>query len=124
MAYECGNSGYVEVGAVRLDVTSWDGEESDERQDTTNTGSAGYYESLGCKKKFTGTINADFDTALGPKAAPDITAGDQVALELHTAGAESYTMTADVTQLRWTVPAGAKISYSFAFESNGAYVYA
>lgn len=123
MAYICGDEGYVQVGITRLDVTSWEADETAEWKETTNTGSAGYKESIMCKKYMTGTVNADFDPVLGPKAAPDIDGGDQVALELHTGGTGNYTLTANVLRLHWVVPAGEKVSYSFDFESDGAYLY-
>jgi len=124
MAYLCGSSGYVEVGGVRLDVTSWDATETAEWSETTNTGSAGYKESITCKKVMTGTVSFDFDAVLGPKSAPDIDAGDSVALILHTNASGAYTLTANIQTLAWTQPATDKISCTFTFESTGAYAYA
>lgn len=124
MAYVCGNAGYVEVGADRLDVTEWSASENADLSETTNTQSAGYKESITCKKSMTGTVNADFDPALGPKSAPDIDAGDQVVLVLHTNASGAYTLTAHVTELNWTQPAGDKVSYSFNFEATGAFGWA
>lgn len=125
MAYSCGNDGYVEVGGVRLDVTSWEADENSDWTEVTNTASGGYKQSISCKKYLTGTVNANFDPALGPKGAPVIAAGTVVSLVLHTQGAESYTInTANVTRLHLTTPAGDAITYSFDFESDGAYAYA
>ena len=124
MAYLCGSGGYVEVGGVRLDVTSWEAEEAAEWAETTNTGDAGYKTSITCKKSMSGTINADFDATLGPKFAPDIAASDQVALVLPTDASGAYTLTANVQRLRFTNPADNKVSYTFDWESNGAYTYA
>ena len=124
MAYLCGNAGYVEVGGVRLDVTAWNATEQAKLTETTNTASLGFKESLVCLKWMTGTINADFDAALGPKGAPSIDAGDTIALILHTDASGTYTMSAIVQDLAWTQPAGDKVSFTFNFESNGAYLYA
>lgn len=120
----CGDEGFVQVGASRLDVTEWTGSEEATWAETTHTGSAGYKESVVCKRVLTGTVTADYDPAFGPKNAPDIDAGDQVAMELHTGATGNYTLTANVINLNWTVPSADKISYNFAFESNGAYAYA
>lgn len=122
--YLCGDEGYVDVGGTRLDVTEWSAEEVAEWAETTNTGSSGYKESIVCKKYMTGTVTADFSATLGPKSAPDFDAGDQVAMELHTNNSGNYTLTANITRLRWTNPAGNKVSYTFDFESNGSYSYA
>ena len=124
MAYVCGNAGYVEVGTDRLDVTEWTATENADREDTTNTGSGGYKQSIFCLKYLSGTVNADFDPLLGPKGTPDLAAGDQVALVLHTNASGTYTLTANILNLNWRQPAGKKVSYSFDFESDGAYVYA
>ena len=125
MAYLSGNSGFVEVNGVRLDVTSWDAEELAEWAETTNTGDAGYKTSIVVKKSMSGTINANFDAALGPKGAPSIDAGDTIAvLELNTDASGTYTMVANVQRLRWAQPAGGAVTYTFDFESQGAYAYA
>ena len=124
MAYECGNDGYVTVGGVRLDITSWDATENSDWSETTNTQSAGYKESISCKKWLSGTVNFNYDTALGPKGAPSIDAGDQVAIVLMTDGAENYAFTGNIMTVGWNVPAGAAITASFTFESNGAFLYA
>ena len=124
MAYLCGTSGYVEVGVTRLDVTNWEATENSKWDETTNTQSAGYKESIVCLKWMTGTVSADFDAVLGPKNAPDMDAGDQVALILHTNASGAYTMTANIQELSWTQPASGKVSYTFTFESDGAYAYA
>jgi len=125
MAYECGNDGYINYGAAvtRLDITSWDATENSDWSETTNTQSAGYKESITCKKWLSGTVNFDFDVALGPKGAPDINAGDTVDLVLMTDGAENYAFSANILTLGWSVAPGAKITTSFTFESNGAYNY-
>ncbi len=125
MAYLPGNAGFVTVGGVRLDVTSWTGTENGEHSETTNTGDGGFKSSILVKKFFSGTIEADFDAALGPKAAPTIEAGTDIALVLNTDTSGAYTIaTAKVLTLNWTQPAGDKISYSFDFESSGVYSYA
>jgi hypothetical protein len=46
-----------------------------------------------------------------------------VALALRTASGGRYEMTANVGSVRWTTPAGDKISFTFDFESTGAYSY-
>lgn len=126
MAYVCGNAGYVDVGtpAVRLDVTSWEAAENVDLSETTNTSSGGYKQSISCKKYMNGTVNADFDPVLGPKFSPTIAAGDLIALVLNTDASGAYTLEAHVTRLNWTQPAGDKVSFSFDFESDGAYNYA
>jgi len=124
MAYLCGNAGYVEVGITRLDVTEWTATENAKWDETTNTASAGYKESIRCLKWLSGTVSADFDAALGPFAAPDIEAGDQVAMVLHTDASGAYTFTANIMSKPITNPAGGKITWSMDFESDGAYAYA
>jgi len=124
MAYLCGNAGYVEVGLVRLDVTSWTATENAKWDETTNTASGGFKQAINCLKWLSGTVSADFDAALGPKAAPDMDAGDQVAMVLHTNAVGTYTFTANIMSLPWSQPADGKISWSFDFESDGAFVYA
>ena len=71
----------------------------------------------------TGTVEANFDPALGPKAAPNISAGDLVALELNTSDTGQYDLSAHVTRLNWTNPAGNAVTYSFDFESTGSFTY-
>jgi len=124
MAYVCGTEGFVEVGVDRLDVTNWSATETAEWEETTNTASAGYKESIHCKKSMTGSVNANYDPLLGPKNAPDFEAGDQVAMELHTGADGNYTLTANILTLEWTNPAAGAVTYSFTFESNGAYAHA
>ena len=123
MAYQSGNGGYVEVGGTRLDVTGWQARESADWAETTSTGSGGCRESILVKKYISGTVSADFDPAKGPKSSPSISAGDQVALVLHTASGEKYDLVANVTRLSWVTPAGDKINFTFDFESTGAYTY-
>jgi len=123
MAYVCGNDGYVEVGADTLHVTDWSATEHGDWAETTNTSSAGYKQSINCKKYLTGTITADFDVALGPKLVPIIAAGAAYAMILHTVGTGHYDLTGNVGELNWTVPVGGKISYNFTFESDGLYAY-
>ena len=125
MAYECGNGGYISYGVAvtRLDITSWDATENSDWSETTNTQSAGYKEAISCKKWLSGTVNFDFDVALGPKGAPDIAAGDTAAVVLMTDGVENYAFDANILTVGWNVPAGSKITTSFTFESNGAYLY-
>lgn len=123
MAYQSGNGGYVEVGGTRLDVTGWEAEESADWAETTSSGSSGYRESILVKRYMRGTASADFDPAKGPKSSPSIAAGASVALVLHTAAGESYSVTANVRRLRWVTPAGDKISFTFDFESTGPYSY-
>ena len=126
MAYLCGDEGYVKIdAATNLEVLNWNGSETAELSETTNTGSAGYKESLVCKKVMTGSFEANYDIALGPKSDPDIDAGDVVALELHTGTGGNYTIaTAIITALNWTNPAGGSITWSCDFESSGAYAHA
>ena len=123
MAYLCGDEGFVNVGVTRLDVTNWTASENAELDETTNTASAGFKENITCKKSMTGTVEANFDAALGPKAAPDISAGDLIALDLNTGAAGQYDLSAHVTRLNWTNPAGNAVTYSFDFESTGPYAY-
>lgn len=123
MAYICGDDGYVVVGVTTLHVTSWEATENAEWSETTNTDSDGYKQSIPCKKSMTGTVNADFDPVLGPKNAPDIDAGDQVVLELHTGATGQYDLTGNIQTVGFSVPAGDKISYTFTFESDGSYSY-
>ena len=123
MAYFCGDQGEVHVGADTLQVTEWTASEEATLAETTNTGSAGYKESIVCKKVLTGTVTADFDPTLGPKNVPDFDAGDLVVMELHTGATGQYDFSAIVSNLNWTVPAGDKITYNFSFESTGAYAY-
>lgn len=126
MAYLCGDGGYVKVdAATNLEVLNWNGSETAELSETTNTGSDGYKESLVCKKVMTGSFEANYDATLGPKSDPDIDAGDTVALELHTGASGNYSIaTAIITSLNWTMPAGGAITWSCDFESSGAYSHA
>ena len=124
MAYVCGDEGYVKVDATtNLEVLSWSGSENAELSETTNTGSAGYKESITCKKVMTGSFEANYDILLGPKNDPDITVGDLVALELHTGATGQYDMSAHITRLNWTNPAGAAITWSCDFESTGPFAH-
>ena len=123
MAYRCGDTGEVHIDLDTLQVTEWTASEEATLAETTNTGSAGYKESIVCKKVMTGTVTADFDPAKGPKNVPDIDAGDVVDMELHTGADGQYDLTAIISNLNWTIPAGDKITYNFSFESTGVYAY-
>ncbi len=128
MPYVCGNAGFVSYGAgvVRLDVTSWTATESADTSETTNTGSAGYKELITCKKYMSGTIEADYDPVLSPKAVASVSiyAGDAPALVLNCDTGGHYDLPeVIVTRLNWTQPAGDKVSYSFDWESTGAFTF-
>jgi len=123
MAYECGNDGYITVGLVRLNITGSDVTENSDWSETTNTQSAGFKESISCKKWLSGTVNFNYDTALGPKGAPSIDAGDQVAVVIMTDGTENYAFTANIQTVGWAIAAGTAITSSFTFESNGQFLY-
>lgn len=123
MSYQSGSGGYVEVAGSRLDVTSWQAREAAEWADTTGADSGGYRESILAKRFMSGTVSADFDPSLAPKSSPAISAGSSVALSLYTASGGKYAMTANVKALRWVTPAGERISFTFDFESTGAYSY-
>ncbi len=119
----CGDEGYVQIGLVRLDVTSWTATETAEKAETTNTGSAGWREEIACIRFLEGSAEADFDPTEGPKVAPNIAAGDEVVMELHTGDSGQYNLTALIDRLRWTMPARDKITYSFDFSSQGEVTY-
>ncbi len=77
---EIGSSGSVHVDSTEMHVTEWSATEESDWQETTNSGSGGFYEDIPGTKKLSGSFSASYD--LDAPSIPDLSAGEIVALIL------------------------------------------
>jgi len=102
--YEIGKSGSVFVDDVEIRVEGWSGNEESDWQETTNSGSEGYEESIPGTMKMSGSFNGSIDLDALP--VPALAAGvivklrldyetGNTAVELAKAGIDSFEVTSE-----------------------------
>ncbi len=84
MAFYSGSSGKVTVGSTDLNVQQWSIEPTADLDETTHSGSGGYFAAVVAKKKLTGSVQMQWDAAANPTTnPPNLNAGETVALKLY-----------------------------------------
>ena len=124
-----GRTGRVFYDGTELCVTNWEGTHSAEEEDTTNSCSAGFSEFGYGTEMVEGSVSADWLTSMNIyDDPPNIRAGEFAALLLYihsypnSNGGPSgpfFSFEAGINNVRISVPAKGKVSYSFDFKSNG-----
>lgn len=77
---ETGKSGSIHHDGSEIHVTSWNASDEADWQETTNSGSGGYYEDIPGTLKCSGSFAASFD--LDNQPIPDLKSGTIVLLQL------------------------------------------
>jgi hypothetical protein len=121
MALHHGKDGEVEVGGVKIGkLTNWTLVTEIATVDVTTAGEDWETHLTGAKK-WSGTIDVNFDEEDTGQAGLDLGA---VTLKLYeegdVAGATEYAGTATITQKTGTVGHTEKVTHSFSFTGNGA----
>lgn len=122
--FEIGKAGAVVVDGVTLNVTGWNASEESDWQETTHSGSLGYYEDIPGIQKVSGAFSGSIDLDDVPNL--DLAAGSTVALvldyelnnhalSLAKAGIDSFEVTSEVKGV---------INFSCKYHSIGAYAWA
>lgn len=123
-----GRTGRVFVDSFELCVTGWEATHSAEEEDTTNSCSAGFSEFAYGTEMVEGSVSADWLVNVNIfDDPPNIRAGTFAILKLYIhsySGSENesgpfYQFSAGLNNVRLTVPAKGKVSYSFDFKSDG-----
>lgn len=70
MSFLSGEGGYVDIDGQRLDVETWSISPTVSEDESTNTGSGGYYESVDCVAKCTGKVTCKWDADNPPTTDP------------------------------------------------------
>jgi hypothetical protein len=116
-----GKAGDVTVDETTYEITDWSASDSADWQETTNTGSDGYYEDEPGTLKVTGSFNASMDMDAVPAA--NLAAGAKVALTLkYEAGVTALALTeAGIDSFEVTSEAKGIIRFTCNFHSIGSY---
>lgn len=123
-----GRTGRVFFDGTELCVTNWEATHSAEEEDTTNSCSAGFSEFAYGTEMVEGSVSADWLVTVNIfDDPPNIRAGTFAILKLYIhsypgVGNESgpfYTFSAGINNVKLSVPAKGKVSYSFDFKSDG-----
>jgi len=91
MAVITGQSGLVKIDLQNLNVLKWSFNPTVGMDETTNTGSAGFYEGIPTIKTATGSFDCKWDSAANPHLdPPGIILGAVVALKLYVGDSTSF----------------------------------
>jgi len=126
--HQAGRYGKVTVGVTDLEIRGWTREETIGTEDTTNTGSGGFRDSVDTIKEASGTVEADWDVDAPPTDdPPNIRAGTEAALELYIGDPANDKKFTHAKVVIVGVPTASevrgKVSYSFNWESRGSWTY-
>lgn len=127
MAFQTGDGGYVDIDGQRLDVETWEINPSISEDETTNTGSDGYYESVGCVKKCTGKVTCKWDAAAMPTTdPPGLLIGARPALKLYVGDSVEYHdfPVVLITTTPTSLDAKTVVKFSFDFVNQGIFTLA
>ncbi len=102
--FEIGKSGSIHVDGVEIHVEGWTASDEADWQETTHSGSGGYFTDTPGTKKISGSFNGSFN--LADKPVPTLAAGVIVglvldyedanpAISLATAGIDSFEVTSE-----------------------------
>ena len=119
------------IDAIEVANTSWNVSEIAEEEETTNSTSQGYNEYEYGNKHLEGSIEMDWDISLNPFVGPPVLAsGGEYAFNgyIHAAagdgnedGPQFQIDKMRINNLRVTIPAKGKVTFSFDFKSKGPY---
>ena len=122
--FKSGVGGNVIVGATTLKINTWTFEEVETSAETTNSGSAGYQESIFVDRVATGTVEANWDADAQPRTDPPlIKSGTSIAsLELYIGDTGTFfDLAARVTGCSVTNDVKGKVTYSFTYTTSGSW---
>ena len=121
--HEIGKSGSVHIDGTELHVTDWSANEESDWQETTNSGSGGYYEDIPGTMKLSGSFSAGYD--LDNEPIPDLSAGEIVALILDFEDANPCVTlaTAGIDSFEITSSAKGLIQFTCNYHSIGSYTW-
>lgn len=120
-AYKSGKDGYVDVGGTRVDVNAWDFEDTVEEIDVTNTGSAGFEDTIDGKRVGSGSFK-HFWNGTGPFPNFQPKQGT-IALKLYIEDGGDYhdIPTARITGVPSGLTVNGGIEYTVNFKTSGTY---
>ena len=124
MAFLTGMDGDIKIDGQTLHVKKWSANPTCGTDETTNTGSGGFFESIPTIKKLTGKCDANWDAAAPPGGViPGIIEGADIALKLYIGDSGDFINMPHATILGVPLENDAKtgVTFSFDFESNGPY---
>jgi len=127
MSFLTGEGGYVEAAGHRLDVETWEITPTVSEDESTNTGSAGYYESVDCVAKCTGKVTCKWDAADKPTTdPPGILVRARIAIKLYIGDSGLYHSfpVALITSTPTALDAKLAIKFSFDFVNQGVFTLA
>jgi len=122
--FKSGVGGSVKVGATTLLINTWTFEEAETSAETTNSGSAGYQESIFVDRVATGTVEANWDADAQPRLnPPNIKSGTSISsLKLYLGDTgKFFDLAARVTGCSVTNDVKGKITYSFTYTTSGSW---
>lgn len=121
--YEIGKSGSIHHDGTELHVTGWNATDESDWQETTHSGSLGFYTDIPGTYKMSGSFSASFD--LDNKPIPDIGAGSIIALQLDYEDADPAVTiaTAGIDSFEVTSEAKGVINFTCNFHSIGVYAW-
>ncbi len=121
--HETGKEGSIHIDGAEARITGWNASDECDWQETTHTGSGGFYEDIPGTFKMTGSFNGSFD--LDDPLVPGISSGVIVALQLDyeasnpaatlaKAGIDSFEITSEVKGV---------VTFTCNFHSIGTYAW-
>jgi len=124
--FKTGKEGSVSVQATTLNVTGWSGTDEVAELESTHSGSGGFYTTEAGPRKFSGTVNANWQEDQNPHAdPPNVVAGQIVAIKLFV-GPTADNIFYDFVEARIisvgpTSEVGGIVKYSFNFVNHGTF---
>jgi len=122
--FKSGVGGNVKVNLTTLLINTWTFEETETSAETTNSGSAGYQESIFVDRVATGTVEANWDADAQPRLDPPLiksgTVIDSLKLYVSDTG-KFFDLVARVTGCSVSNDVKGKVTYSFTYTTTGSW---
>ena len=119
--YKTGKSGYVKINSGRLDIEGWKSNDQSSWDETTNTGSNGFEESIPAVRKASGSFDGSFDIDSFP--VPALNGGAEIGLDLYLEDGTLYLFAAKVGIDSFAVTTQVKnaIKFTCSWHTIGAF---